>query len=71
MERNSGRQFDPPHNLIMLAQAEIVRKAMELLGSGKLQLHIDSTFSLSEIAATHRRLESGGMMDKVVLRNAD
>jgi NADPH:quinone reductase len=68
------------HNLMMLTpmwlglkdrlrrQAEIVEEAMALLATGKLQLHIDSTFSLAEAAAAHRRLEAGGMTGKVVLR---
>jgi NADPH:quinone reductase len=68
------------HNVMMLTpmwlsltdrlrrQAEIVEEAMAFLGSGELQLHIDSTFSLAEAAAAHRRLDAGGMMGKVVLR---
>jgi NADPH2:quinone reductase len=71
------------HNVMMLTpiwfgltdrlrhQAEIVGNAMALLGSGKLQLHIDSTFTLSEAATAHRRLQAGGMTGKVVLRIAD
>ena len=71
------------HNVMMLTpmwlgltdrlrrQAEFVEGAMALLGSGELQLHIDSTFSLAEAAAAHRRLEAGGMMGKVVLRMKD
>jgi NADPH2:quinone reductase len=71
------------HNVMMLTpmwfgltdrlrhQAEIVGKAMALLGSGKLQLHIDSVFSPPEAAAAHRRLETGGMTGKAVLLIAD
>jgi NADPH:quinone reductase len=71
------------HNVMMLTpmwlgltdhlrrQAEIVEGAMAFLGSGELQLRIDSTFSLAEAAAAHRRLEAGGMMGKVVLRMRD
>jgi NADPH:quinone reductase-like Zn-dependent oxidoreductase len=40
-------------------QAEIVEKTMAFPGSGELQLHIDSTFSLTEAAAAHRRLDAG------------
>jgi NADPH2:quinone reductase len=71
------------HNLMMLTpmwlglkdrlrrQAEIVEEAMAFLAAGELTLHIDSTFPLAEAHAAHRRLESGGMIGKIVLRIGD
>jgi NADPH:quinone reductase len=71
------------HNLMMLTpmwlglkdrlrrQAEIVEEAMAFLAAGELTLHIDSTFPLAEAHAGHRRLESGGMIGKIVLRIGD
>ena len=71
------------HNVMMLTpmwfdlrdrlkrQAAIIEKAMALLESGRLRLHIDSTFSIRDIVAAHRRLEAGSMIGKVVLRIAD
>ena len=68
------------HNVMMLTpmwfglsdrlrhQAEIIDKAMALLASGHLRMHIDSSFPLAEVDEAHRRLEAGGMMGKIVLR---
>jgi NADPH2:quinone reductase len=71
------------HNVMMLTpmwfglsdrlrhQAEIVAKAMALLASGELRLHIDTTFPLARAGEAHRRLEAGGMTGKIVLRMDD
>jgi NADPH2:quinone reductase len=71
------------HNVMMLTpmwlglgdrlerQAEIVGRAISLLASGRLKIHIDSTFPLAKADDAHRRLEAGGMTGKVVLRITD
>lgn len=71
------------HNVMMLTpmllglkdrlrrQADIVGEAMALVASGELQIRIAAGFTLAEAAAAHRRLESGGMIGKVVLQIAD
>ena len=41
--------------------------AYELIRSGRARIHVDSVFPLSEAAAAHERLESGGQFGKVIL----
>jgi NADPH2:quinone reductase len=67
------------HNVMMLTpmwlrlgdrlrrQAEILARAMAMLASGELRLHIDSVFPLAEVGHAHRRLAAGGMTGKIVL----
>ncbi len=67
------------HNVMMLtpmvlglqarldAQAGIVAEGLRLLAEGQLQVAIDGTFALADIAAAHARLDAGGFMGKIVL----
>lgn len=51
-------------------RSELLRRADELLAwlqSGVVTVHIDSAFSLDDIAEAHRHLESRGVIGKVVL----
>ena len=41
--------------------------AYALVRSGRVRVHIDSTFPLSEIRAAHERLEAGAQLGKIVL----
>jgi NADPH:quinone reductase-like Zn-dependent oxidoreductase len=41
--------------------------AYELVRTGRVRVHVDGVFPLSEIAAAHARLESGAQLGKVVL----
>ena len=71
------------HNVMMLTpmwfglrgrlaeQARLVAAGMRLLEEGKLKLHIDSTFPLSDVGVAHAKLEAGGMLGKMVLHIAD
>ncbi|TWT53813.1 Zinc-type alcohol dehydrogenase-like protein [Rubripirellula amarantea] len=56
---------------VMLAKpnAEDLRELIQLYESGKMSVTIDSRFSLDDVAAAHRRVESGIDRGKVVLIN--
>jgi len=41
--------------------------AYALVRSGRVRVHVDSTFPLSEIRAAHERLEAGAQLGKIVL----
>jgi zinc-binding alcohol dehydrogenase/oxidoreductase len=41
--------------------------AYDLVRTGRVRVHIDSVFPLSEIAAAHERLEAGDQLGKIVL----
>jgi zinc-binding alcohol dehydrogenase/oxidoreductase len=41
--------------------------AYELIRTGRARVHVDSVFSLEDVAAAHERLESGAQFGKVVL----
>ena len=41
--------------------------AYGLVRSGRVRVHVDSTFPLSEIRAAHERLEAGEQLGKIVL----
>lgn len=68
------------HNVMMLtpmwkgledrlrAQAEIVRKALDLVATGRLKLYHAESFSLAEAGAAHTFLEGGKAVGKVTLR---
>ncbi len=45
--------------------------AYELVRSGRAQVHVDSTFPLSEARAAHERLEAGAQLGKIVLTIPD
>ena len=67
------------HNLMMLspmwlgladrlaAQGAILRQALALLATGRIEVHIAKTFPLPEAAAAHTFMEAGGMTGKIVL----
>ena len=67
------------HNVMMLTpmwrgmrarlreQAEILRRGVELLAEGALQVHVHRSFPLAEVAEAHRLLEAGGGTGKLVL----
>ena len=41
--------------------------AYELVRSGRVRVHIDSTFPLAEARAAHERMERGEQLGKIVL----
>ncbi|MEZ5926428.1 MAG: zinc-binding dehydrogenase [Hyphomicrobiaceae bacterium] len=51
----------------LVAQRQIVERALADAASGRLQVHITETVPLKEAAVAHQRLERGGMMGKIVL----
>jgi NADPH2:quinone reductase len=67
------------HNVMMLTpmwlgmegerrrQGEIVRRAMDWLGSGRIKVNVNATYPLEQVAEAHRHLEQGGMTGKIVL----
>jgi NADPH2:quinone reductase len=67
------------HNVMMLTpmllglqarldhQAGIIAEGLKLLEQNRLEVALDSQFSLSEIAAAHRRLDSGSVSGKIVI----
>ncbi len=67
------------HNLMMLtpmllglqarldAQAEILRRGLELLARGELRIEIDSRFALDDMVAAHRRLDLGTARGKILI----
>ncbi len=71
------------HNVMMLtpmllgrqdlldAQANRVEQGIDLLASGRLQLHVSDVFALADIRAAHARLDAGGTVGKIVLRIGD
>jgi NADPH:quinone reductase-like Zn-dependent oxidoreductase len=42
--------------------------AYDLVRSGRVRVHVDRVFPLSEIRAAHERLEAGEQLGKIVLR---
>ncbi len=48
-------------------QGQILRRAAELLDTGRLRVHVAQTFSLADAAEAHRRLEAGSATGKLVL----
>ncbi len=68
------------HNLMMLTpmwlgleterrrQGEIVRRAMNWLEAGRIEVRLADTFPLEEVAQAHALLEQGGMTGKIVLK---
>jgi len=67
------------HNVMMLTpmllnmqsrldtQADIVRRGLELLARGDLDVEIDSRFALADIAAAHQLLDRGSACGKIVI----
>jgi NADPH:quinone reductase-like Zn-dependent oxidoreductase len=43
------------------------RNVLPLFRSGRLRVHVDSVFSLQEVAAAHRHMEANAHMGKIVL----
>ena len=70
------------HNVMMLTpmwkgldprlreQAAIIRKGLELIAAGKLQIRLAESFDLAKAGAAHALLESGRAVGKVTLRIA-
>ncbi len=51
----------------MVEHATIIRECLFLVASGKLNVHLDAQFGLSEIADAHSMLDRGGATGKIVL----
>ncbi len=49
-------------------QAWILEQCSSLFDAGELSVHVADTLPLEQAAEAHRRIESGGMMGKMVLR---
>ncbi len=43
-------------------------RVLEQLATGKLKLHIQQTYSLSEVVAAHTELQKGDTFGKIVLK---
>lgn len=52
----------------LIAQRLIVERLLAEASAGRLRPHVAETFALADVAAAHRRLESGGATGKLVLR---
>jgi NADPH2:quinone reductase len=67
------------HNVMMLTpmwlgleverrrQGEIVRRAMDWLAQGRIQVSLIADYPLEQLADAHRQLEQGGMTGKIVV----
>ncbi len=51
----------------LVAQRQIVERALADTAAGRLRVHIQDTFALAEAATAHRKLEAGGTTGKIVL----
>lgn len=51
----------------LVAQRKIVEQGLADAAAGRLKVHIQDTFTLTEVASAHRRLEAGGTTGKIVL----
>lgn len=52
----------------LIAQRQIVERLLGEAAAGRIRPHITEAFALADVAAAHRRLESGGAIGKLVLR---
>lgn len=50
---------------------DIMAQILQQLADGKIKLHIDKEFALSEVMAAHKALEQGDSFGKIVLQVAD
>lgn len=71
--RTSGSLFFTRPSLFhyIATRAELLERAEDLFGwirSGRVRIHIDSVFSLTDTASAHRRLESRASSGKILLR---
>lgn len=52
----------------ILHQGHLLRQAARLFDEGRLKIHVAEIYPLAQAAEAHRRLESGAVMGKLVLR---
>ncbi len=50
---------------------DIMTQILQQLADGKIKLHIDKEFALSDVIAAHKQLEKGDSFGKIVLQVAD
>jgi NADPH:quinone reductase len=48
-------------------QADILKQCAQFFDEGKLKIHLDRTYPLSEVAAAHQALEMGSITGKIAL----